>query len=183
MNSLRCGAGAQGLAMTRLPSHFARPICAPRTNKRRSRRPRLVVLSLEDRTTPTTFPVTDPGDSGPGKLRQAIDDANAAAGADKIVFDPTVFATPQTVSLNSALSNINESVTITGTSAANVTVTRASGAGSYFAIFTTNDSAEDVIFDGITITGGTAGGITAGHRNLTVRNTVISGNTGGVGGG
>ncbi len=48
-----------------------------------------------------TFTVTNTNDSGPGSLRQAVLDANAAAGADNIVFDAS-FNTPQTVTLTSA---------------------------------------------------------------------------------
>ena len=36
------------------------------------------------------FVVTNSSDAGPGSLRQAIIDANAAAGADSIVFDPSL---------------------------------------------------------------------------------------------
>ena len=41
---------------------------------------------LEDRAVPALFTVTTVGDSGLGSLRQAILDANAAAGADSIAF-------------------------------------------------------------------------------------------------
>ena len=41
-------------------------------------RPRLEVM--EDRTLLSTFLVTNTGDSGPGSLRQAILDSNAATG-------------------------------------------------------------------------------------------------------
>ncbi|MFL5244964.1 MAG: hypothetical protein ACJ8FY_22915 [Gemmataceae bacterium] len=51
-------------------------------------RPRLEML--EDRTVPSTFKVTNGLDSGPGSLRQAVLDANAAAGADTIVFNKSV---------------------------------------------------------------------------------------------
>lgn len=47
---------------------------------------RLSMEVLEDRAVPTTFTVTTSADSGAGSLRQAILDANAAAGADTIVF-------------------------------------------------------------------------------------------------
>lgn len=50
-----------------------------------------------------TFTVTNVNDSGPGSLRQAITDANAAAGADVIQFDTAgVFATAQTITLTSS---------------------------------------------------------------------------------
>src|SRR4029453_12588336 len=43
--------------------------------------------------------VLNTNDAGVGSLRQAIIDANGAAGPDDITFDPSVFATPQTISL------------------------------------------------------------------------------------
>src|SRR5262245_17103649 len=53
-----------------------------------------------------TFTVTNTDDSGTGSLRQAITDAETAGGADTILFDSTVFATPQTISLLSNLPTI-----------------------------------------------------------------------------
>ena len=50
-----------------------------------------------------TFTVTNTNDSGPGSLRQAVLDANAAAGSDTIVFDPAVFNSPQTITLAAQL--------------------------------------------------------------------------------
>ena len=48
-------------------------------------RPRVEVL--EGRRLPSTFTVTKTADSGPGSLRQAIEDANADPGPDTIAFD------------------------------------------------------------------------------------------------
>src|SRR3954447_9411219 len=45
---------------------------------------------LEDRTVPSTFTVLNNFDSGTGSLRQAIVDANTAAGTDRIDFAPSV---------------------------------------------------------------------------------------------
>lgn len=42
--------------------------------------------TLEDRTAPAVFTVTTTLDVGPGSLRQAIADSNAAAGPDTIAF-------------------------------------------------------------------------------------------------
>jgi Domain of unknown function (DUF4347)/FG-GAP-like repeat len=65
-----------------------------------------------------TFNVTNTSDSGAGSLRQAILDANAAAGADTIVFSGSVFTdtTPDTITIdaNSPLT-VNSDITITGT--------------------------------------------------------------------
>ena len=44
-----------------------------------------------------TFTVTNANDSGPGSLRDAVDQANAAMGADQIEFDPAL--TNQTLTL------------------------------------------------------------------------------------
>jgi hypothetical protein len=41
-----------------------------------------------------TFTVTNTNDSGAGSLRQAVLDANAAAGADTIVFDASFNGEP-----------------------------------------------------------------------------------------
>src|SRR5262249_7221006 len=59
-------------------------------------------------TTPASFVVDsaldeNDGDFSPGdfSLREAIGLANATTGADTITFDPTAFATPQTITLTS----------------------------------------------------------------------------------
>jgi Calx-beta domain/Bacterial Ig-like domain len=153
-----------------------------------TRRPRLVVESLEDRTTPTIFTVTNINDAGAGSFRQAITDANTAATNDNIVFDAAgVFATPQTINLLTVLPAIsNGDLTITGTGAGNLTVRRSTSAAANFGIFSVAATTVNMVFDGLTITGGTAGsgaGITGSTQNLTVRNSVIAGNTGGTGGG
>ena len=57
------------------------------TAARRMQRPRLAwrpqVEALEDRQAPAVFTVTDPGDSGPGTLRQALVDAGLRADLDE----------------------------------------------------------------------------------------------------
>lgn len=58
-----------------------------------------------------TFTVTTLADSGAGSLRQAIADANAAAGADEIVFAGGLVGS---VELASALPTVSESLTLTG---------------------------------------------------------------------
>lgn len=55
-----------------------------------------------------TFTVTNTNDSGAGSLQQAILNANAAAGADTIVFDAGVFSTPQTIVLAGTVLTIND---------------------------------------------------------------------------
>ena len=91
------------------------------------------------------------GDSGPGSLRQAIHDANAQRGAETITFDPTAFATPQTITLTSGqleLSDPTGTETITGP-AAGVTVS-GGGTSRVFQV----DAGVTASISGLTITGG-----------------------------
>ncbi|MGI0481987.1 choice-of-anchor Q domain-containing protein [Geminocystis sp. CENA526] len=60
------------------------------------------------------FVVTNTNDSGEGSLRQAILNANAIAGANTITFD-IAGSGVRTITLNSALPEITEQVTIDGT--------------------------------------------------------------------
>src|SRR5262249_15313017 len=71
--------------------------------------PRL--LELEERTLPSTIPVVNNNDSGPGSLRAAIAAANANSGADTIVFAKGVGGT---IKLMSGELSITDSLTITG---------------------------------------------------------------------
>ena len=60
-----------------------------------------------------TFTVTNTNDSGAGSLRQAITDANAAAGADTIAFNISGVGV-QTINVLSSLPNIAAPLTIDG---------------------------------------------------------------------
>jgi len=62
----------------------------------------------------TTFTVTNTSDSGPGSLRAAVNDANAATGDDRIEFDIAGSA-PHTIALTSPLPAISETVVIDAT--------------------------------------------------------------------
>jgi len=71
---------------------------------------------------PQTFVVNATNDEatdtdGKTSLREAVLKANASAGADFIVFDPVVFATPQTITYALGQINVTDSVTITGPAA------------------------------------------------------------------
>jgi parallel beta-helix repeat protein len=69
--------------------------------------------TLEDRTVPSTFVVTNNADAGAGSLRQAILNANAHPGPDSIVFH--LPSGQNTINLQSALPAITGAVTIDGT--------------------------------------------------------------------
>jgi len=56
------------------------------------------------------FSVTNANDNGAGSLRQAIINANNAAGADTITFDSTFFSTPRMINLTTAELAISDSV-------------------------------------------------------------------------
>src|SRR5437870_4922555 len=144
------------------------------------------VLAGAGRATATTFTVTNTNDSGPGSLRQAVIDANAAAGPDDIVFAVTP---PATISLLSALPPITGALTLTGLGASNLTIRRDPGAGTNFRIFDiTTGAAPQVTITGVTLTNGNPGAPggainVAGFGSLTVADSVITANNASAGGG
>jgi parallel beta-helix repeat protein len=156
---------------------FARPVT--RTIRKAPQRSRLALEALEDRLVPSTFTVMNTADSGTGSLRDAISQANAAAGADTINFDSGVFGSPQTIALTTgylALSDTTGATTITGP-AAGVTV----NAGGHSRVFyvAANVTAS---LSGLTLTGGNNNDLTGGGglwndgtANLT--NCTITGNS------
>lgn len=91
----------------------------PRSNRpkdqARSQRRWLTLERLEDRSVLSGFSVVNLNDAGSGSLRQAILDANAAAGTDEIIFDVAGI-----IQLTSgALPTLTDCVDINGTSAPN----------------------------------------------------------------
>ncbi len=105
----------------------------------------------------TTFTVNSLGDAGSGSgdagdLRYCINQANADDQANTIVFDPTVFSTPQTITLTGSqleLKDTGGTQTITGP-AAGVTI---SGGGNS-RVFQV-DGGVTASISGLTISGGT----------------------------
>jgi parallel beta-helix repeat protein len=159
------------------------------------------------RVAPATFTVTNTSDSGAGSLRQAILDANAASGADTIVFGP-LFTTPQTISLtttpdttNPSALTITDSVTITGPGANLLTVRRDPTAPQMRIFDVNGGSPSNVItvsISGMTISGGNTAGngtsLPSGANgegaallmfsdHVTLDGVVITGNTSGSEGG
>ncbi len=147
----------------------------------------------------STFTVNTTADSGIANscttrggtctLRTAINSANSTPGDDTISFaipaaDPNCSAGRCTISLASALPDLNTNIVMTGPGADQLTVRR--GSGSAFRIF--NVTAGTVIFSGLTIRdgsipGGSGGGIANLFGIVFVNNCVITANSGDVGGG
>ena len=88
---------------------------------------RLRVEQLEDRRLLAVFSVSNLGDAGAGSLRQAMIDANGAAGADTIDFSVT-----GTINIASQLPTITDDVTITGPGADQLTIDAGDGTDNTF---------------------------------------------------
>ena len=206
-------------------SRRERRVLALRERRARRKRTRAVarglavgaVLASPGPAAAATFTVTNTNDSGPGSLRQAVTDANAAAGADAVVF---AVVPPATISLLSALPAITDPLTITGLGADNLTIRREPGAANFRIFDIAPTAAPAVSISGVTLTNGNAGpgaaggaikasgltvavtvadsvivgnaapgpatgggAISVGASTLTVRRTVLAGNTAQIGGG
>jgi hypothetical protein len=132
----------------------------------------------------TTSGVLFPG-AGLLSLTEAVAFANLdSAGISSITFDPTVFATPQTITLTGSqleLSNTSETESITGP-AAGVTV-NGNNTSRVFQV----DSLVNASISGLTISGGNPGADIGGGLNnlgtLMLTNCTVSGNSAFNGGG
>lgn len=128
-----------------------------------------------------TFTVTNVGDSGAGSLRQAISDANGAAGADTIDFQAGLMGT---IVLTTGQLAITDSVTIQGPGAASISVS-GNSASRVFYLYN-SASLLDVTISGITIDSGAASigaGIVDFDENLTLDDVTIRNNSASVDGG
>jgi hypothetical protein len=123
------------------------------------------------------------GSADAGDLRYCINQANSDDQANQIVFDPTVFSTPQTITLSGTqlwLEDTGGTQTITGP-AAGVTI---SGGGTKRVLQV--DGGVIASFSGLTITGGSAthtGGGLVNDGTATLTDCTISGSTANAGGG
>ncbi|MFY9824167.1 MAG: IPTL-CTERM sorting domain-containing protein, partial [Thermoanaerobaculia bacterium] len=159
-----------------------------------------------------TFTVTNLNDSGAGSLRQAIADAQSAAGPDVITFQPGLTGT---ITLTTGHLRVSDSVSIQGPGQAVVAV-NANHASRVFYLYSNFllstpsnitisgltltgglqllggcifDSKHNLVLDHVTVDANTAtskgGGLfLEGHGNsLTIMNSVFSGNTAGNAGG
>lgn len=156
---------------------FLRPhFVKTRNNDRRATTPnrirrRLWLQNLEQRVTPTVFPVTNLADLGPGSLRQAIIDANTNPGAD--IVDAT--GVSGTITLATQLDDVIDDVTINGPGAGALSV---SGGGTVGILKLAGTGTTSLTIAGLTLTLGKATGaggavnVTAG--SLTINDSVIS---------
>ena len=122
------------------------------------------------------FLVTNTNDAGAGSLRQAILDANGAAGADSITFDSSVTGT---ITLTSGGLGVYDDLTISGPGASTLTV---SGSGTFgiFQCDAPSASLAALSISGLSITGGIAGnggGIMGYNCPITLDSVVVSGNS------
>ena len=132
-----------------------------------------------------TFNVTNLNDGAlplAGSLRQAIEDANTTAGPDIITFQSGLTGT---ITLSQGQLAIKDSVDIQGPGPSAITID-ADDASRVFYLYQTAAQI-DVTISGLTITGGdevNGGGIFALGENLTLNNSVLTGNhADGAGGG
>ncbi len=165
------------------------------TRRRRSRRPaqQISLESLEPRQMLAQITVTTTADAGAGSLRQAITDANLNSANDEIVFASALFTNgASTITLGSAslptiaATTSAGSLTITGPGALSLTINGNNGNSSRnFSIFNIA-SGGNLSISGATVSGAKTTGNGGGFSNLgtlAVTNSLISGNSGGNGGG
>ena len=74
----------------------------------------LLALSLPGLVRAATLTVTSTADSGPGSLRAILATSSTDGDGDVITFDPTVFATRQTIFVTGSILLANAGVTLQG---------------------------------------------------------------------
>lgn len=161
---------------------------------------RLGFEQLEDRHVLAPFTVTNPNDAfvdsagdAPGTLRQAVFDANALAGTDTIDF---TLSLPATITLTQGELEITDSVHIIGPGSEMLTIAAFDPTVDpfdgvrIFRIQSATATPLEVEISGLTLTGGdpsasfgAAGGAIFSTEELTVRESIITGNQAQLGGG
>lgn len=140
-------------------------------------RPQDLFASLEPRLMLAAFTVTNLNGDGPGSLRQAVLDSNAAPGADTVDFAPSVFGT---IPLGGSELNITDPLTINGPGSSSLIL----DAGGTSRILTVQGGVTATL-NGLRMINGSVGDNGAGIRNfgnLTINNSSIVGNTSGSSG-
>lgn len=135
------------------------------------------LLVLEDRTLPSTFLVLNLDDAGAGSLRQAILDANATPGADRIRFacdDNQSCGLEGVIALTSGQLEITDDLTLDGPGADRITVS-----GNHASRVFQVASGVTVFLDDLTIAHGLAdhgGGIWNAGGVLTLARVLVAQN-------
>jgi hypothetical protein len=148
-------------------------------------------------TTATPFVVTttaDTGVSGKLTLREAVNLAGVTPGNDTVTFDPTVFATAQTITLTQGQINLTNAAGVTGTltvqgTGAGLLSVSGNNASRVFYLY----SGTTAILQNLTVTGGKTPGAALGSYGggvfnnagvLSLTNCTVTGNSAtAVGGG
>lgn len=127
-----------------------------------------------------TFTVTNTNDSGTGSLRQAVNDSNAAMGADTIIFDPVLSGS--TIILTSGEINVTGFLTISGPivgDASSITIDGNNNSRLFF-LDGRNFNLPDLTLNNITLTRGYAtgrgGAVLAIRSNLSLNDCLVSNN-------
>ncbi len=119
-----------------------------------------------------SFPVTSTADAGTGSLREAIEAANKAPGADSIPITAT-----GTIALETPLPPILNSLTISGPGAGDLTIERKAGAAP-FRVLTFPGPLPSIVRD-VTVSGGLdplGAGILSEAESLTLIGVVVTDN-------
>jgi parallel beta-helix repeat protein len=157
-----------------------------RRTKRHRRRLHPSVMTLEGRALLSTIVVNNPTDTpvaGQTDLRQAITQANGNNRADTIVFSPSVFDTPQTITLSGGPLTLTATATTTiDGPGANLLTVSGGGNSRVFDI----DYKASAVISGLTVSGGSAdtgGGLLNLDGTLILTDVAIIGNTATAAGG
>ena len=147
-----------------------------------------VLYNLGASTSATaTIPANDTlvvttNDSGEGTLRQAITNANNIAGTDTITFDPTVFASVQTITVSSTLPTINTNITISGPGARLLTIS----GGNSVRIMNVTTTGTNLSISGLTFANATSsadgGAINNSDATIRISSSAFTGNRAFTGG-
>jgi len=163
-----------------------RPLVSAQGRRRRGTQPTHLprIMALENRILLSALSVTNTLDDGSnGSLRWAVGQANSLMEADTITFDPSVFATPQTITLTAGQLELTDvaTTTITGPGTDLLSI---SGNGASRVFLVNTGAMADL--SGLTIRDGddnNGGGGIFNRGTVTMTNVTVSGNASLYGGG